>query len=313
MKNDDSKKNRPGVEITSKPLSDFLLIERINQCPKLASLKSINETLIELLDSEDSFVSQIAEVIRLDPSLTTRVLDLVNSIFFGSKEGQRISGVEEASIFLGLNRIKELLAATPVIEEIAELGKNASSFPWINFWKHSIGTAIMTREILSLAEKKYDDESDYVAGLLHNLGKLILAITFPDLFQRLCAQSFQNTDHAIKIEKKIIGWDHAKIGAYYLWNHHISDEVVEAVHWHNNPKESKDHSDLASAIQIADLLTCQLGVPGIENCPPAKNSYLKSDGWTILFGKKEENEMNDLTQKLEYTLERVSRTLHGII
>ena len=71
--------------------SDFLLIEKINQCPKLASLKSINETLRDLLDSDESFVSQIAEVIRLDPSLTTRVLDLVNSIFFGSKEEDRIS------------------------------------------------------------------------------------------------------------------------------------------------------------------------------------------------------------------------------
>ena len=152
----------------------------------MASLKSINETLNELLNSDDSFVSQIAEVIRLDPSLTTRVLDLVNSIFFGSNNNAKISGVEEASIFLGLNRIKELLAATPVIEEVSELGKNVSSFPWVNFWKHSIGTAILTREILSLAKIKYDDESDYVAGLLHNLGKLILAITFPDLFQKLC-------------------------------------------------------------------------------------------------------------------------------
>ena len=75
-------------------------------------------------------MGQIAEVIRLDPSLTTRVLDLVNSIFFGSgKDNQKISGVEEASIFLGLNRIRELLAATPVIEEITNLGKNVSFFP----------------------------------------------------------------------------------------------------------------------------------------------------------------------------------------
>ena len=103
------------------PPSDFLLIERINQCPKLASLRSINDTLRSLLESEDSFLAQIAEVIRLDPSLTTRVLDLVNSIFFGSKDNKRISGVEEASIFLGLNRIRELLFATPVIEEILEL------------------------------------------------------------------------------------------------------------------------------------------------------------------------------------------------
>ena len=115
------------------------------------------------------------------------------------------------------------------------------------------------------------------------------------------------------MEKQIVGWDHAKIGAYYLWNHHISDEVVEAVHWHNNPKESKEHPSLSSAIQIADLLTCQLGVPGIENCPVSKNTYLLSDGWNILFGEKEEEDMNVLKENLEYTLERVSRTLHGII
>ena len=313
MKEDDSENNRQKLDGAAKPLSDFLLIERINQCPKLASLKSINETLSELLDSEDSFVSQIAEVIRLDPSLTTRVLDLVNSIFFGSQSSQKISGVEEASIFLGLNRIKELLAATPVIEEIAELGKNVSEFPWINFWKHSIGTAILTREILSLAEIKYEDESDYVAGLLHNLGKLILAITFPELFQKLCKEKCKNAAHIIEMEKQIIGWDHAKIGAYYLWNHHISDEVVEAVHWHNNPKESKEHPTLSSAIQVADLLTCQLGVPGIENCPVVNNSYLLSDGWNHLFGGKDEEEMATLKENLKYTLERVSRTLHGII
>ena len=313
MKTDDYNQDRQNSENHPKPLSDFLLIERINQCPKLASLKSINETLSDLLDSEDSFVSQIAEVIRLDPSLTTRVLDLVNSIFFGSKDNPRISGVEEASIFLGLNRIKELLSATPVIEEITELGKNVSTFPWINFWKHSIGTAILTREVLSLAEKKYEDESDYVAGLLHNLGKLILAITFPYLFQKLCKESFRDSLHAIEIEKQIIGWDHAKIGAYYLWNHHISDEVVEAVHWHNNPGESKENNELASAIQVADLLTCQLGVTGIENCVPRKNSYQSATGWKILFGERDVVEMESIMRNLENTLERVSRTLHGIL
>ena len=129
--------------------SDFLLIERIKQCPKLASLRSINKTLEALLDSEDSFMAQIAEVIRLDPSLTTRVLDLVNSIFFGTKDEQRISGVEEASIFLGLNRIRELLAATPVIEEIFRLGKSSESFPWVDFscvpsTAHSLGGRLLT-------------------------------------------------------------------------------------------------------------------------------------------------------------------------
>ena len=81
MSNDDFSISRHKKSDKIKPLSDFVLIDKINQCPQLASLKSINDTLSELLDSEDSFVGQIAEVIRLDPSLTTRVLDLVNSIF----------------------------------------------------------------------------------------------------------------------------------------------------------------------------------------------------------------------------------------
>ena len=292
--------------------SDFLLIERINQCPKLASLKSINDTLKDLLDSEDSFVSQIAEVIRLDPSLTTRVLDLVNSIFFGSKDSARISGVEEASIFLGLNRIRDLTAATPVIEEIFKLGKKSSSFPWIDFWKHSIGTAILTREILSFAEEEFEHEADYVAGLLHNLGILILAITFPDHFSEVYKKDYKSYLELLETEKEMIGWDHAKIGAYYLWNHHISEEVVDSIHWHNQPSEAKASPELASAIQIADHIVRQLGTCGMENYPVnSEDDYMKLEGWTILFGDNPEAE--SVKSQLKSSLERLEQTLNGVI
>ena len=75
-------------------------------------------------------------------------------------------------------------------------------FPWVNFWKHSIGTAILTREILSLAEKSYEDESDYVAGLLHNLGKLILAITFPEPLRNYPSKTFQTIVMRSKLKKR---------------------------------------------------------------------------------------------------------------
>jgi HD-like signal output (HDOD) protein len=293
------------------PPSDFLLIERINQCPKLASLRSINETLKSLLDSEDSFVAQIAEVIRLDPSLTTRVLDLVNSIFFGSKDNKRISGVEEASIFLGLNRIRELLVATPVIEEIFELGKNAPSFNWEEFWKHSIGTAILTRELLSILDQTYEEEADYVAGLLHNLGTLIFGITFPDHFQEVYLNSYASIDKIVEFEKKVIGWDHSKIGAYYLWNHHISDEVVDAIHWHNDPTQAKESPMLAAAIQISDRAVTELGVHGLGKFPtPKSGSYKELNGWITLTENQESIEI--VEERLESSIERLSQTLNGI-
>ena len=119
---------------------------------------------------------------------------------------------------------------------------------------------------------------------------------------------------SVKIEKEIIGWDHAKIGAYYLWNHHISDEVVEAVHCHNNPIEAKDSVKLASAIQLADALTHEIGIHGLENIDLPHESYLDLEGWKLLFGDDlEENEIQDLKQKIEYTNERISKVLHGIL
>ena len=294
-----------------RPPSDFLLIERINQCPKLASLRSINDTLRSLIDSEDSFLAQIAEVIRLDPSLTTRVLDLVNSIFFGSKDNKRINGVEEASIFLGLNRIRELLVATPVIEEIFELGKDTHSFPWEDFWKHSIGTAIMTRELLAILDESYEEEADYVAGLLHNLGILILAITFPEYFKEIYGKTFKNADSITLSEFENVGWDHAKIGAYYLWNHHIGDEIVDAIHWHNQPEMAKESPKLAAAIQVSDRFICELGFTGLANYPiPKIGSHKTLSGWSILFDELENSEQ--IEEKLNQCAERLDQTLNGI-
>lgn len=293
------------------PPSDFLLIERINQCPKLASLRSINDTLRSLLESEDSFLAQIAEVIRLDPSLTTRVLDLVNSIFFGSKDNKRISGVEEASIFLGLNRIRELLFATPVIEEILELGKNAPSFPWEEFWKHSIGTAILTRELLSVLNISYEEEADYVAGLLHNLGILILAITFPDLFKKIYLKKYDSTGELIDEENAKIGWGHAKIGAYYLWNHHISDEIVDAIHWHDQPKQSKESPKLAAAIQVSQAIVSELGFTGLNKCKkPESGSYKELEGWEMLTEGHEDPD--ELIASINEASERLNQSLNGI-
>jgi len=295
-------------------VSDFVVIDRINQCPKLASLRSINQTLSSLLNSEDSFVAQIAEVIRLDPSLTTRVLDLVNSIFFGNPDEQEVKGVEEAALFLGLNRISELIIATPIIEDILEFGKNAPDVKWVDFWKHSIGSAILTRELLVVADFKWKDESDYVAGLLHNLGKIIMAVTFPDEFGVVCSGSYENTEKACDAEREMLGWDHAKMGAFYLWNHHIAREIVETAQWHNDPSSAPNHPELAAAAQLGDALIRTAGIQGIENCPPLpQEQWMQIPGWSVLFGERTEEANERLLAEIQETLERVSGTLKGIV
>ncbi len=295
-------------------VSDFVVIDRVNQCPKLASLRSINQTLSSLLNSDNSFMAQIAEVIRLDPSLTARVLDLVNSIFFGSKGSQRVTNVEEASLFLGLSRISELIIATPIIEEIQAFGKQATIVDWTEFWRHSIGSAIMTRELLASADIQWEDEGDYISGLVHNLGKIIMAVTFPEQFGKLCKATGKATGDICDQEKTLLGWDHAKMGAFYLWNHHIAPEIVQATQYHNNPEDAPEHSKLAGAVQLADHLVRSGGIHGIEKVDPLRPAdWPKLSGWAILFGEDETISEEERLEELKETLERITSSLKGII
>src|ERR1700690_2222860 len=143
------------------PFAETEIARRINACPKLASLSSINRALGELLQSERSLNSQIAEVIRRDPSLTARLLRMVNSVFFDLTT--KVNNIEEAVFYLGLRQIRELSRATPVIEDLEKLHASALPLPWRELWKHSIGSAIMTREILATTTTLLiDDDTDYI-------------------------------------------------------------------------------------------------------------------------------------------------------
>ena len=134
------------------------------------------------------------------------------------------------------------------------------------------------------------------------------------LFEEIYQKAYERTGDFIRMEKKIVGWDHAKIGAYYLWNHHISDEIVEAIHWHNEPSRSENHKYLAGAIQVADFVTCKIGVKGLDrHSGEVDKTRSELEGWKILFGSKTEQEMEALENQLELTIERLSQTLHGIL
>ena len=154
---------------------------RIEQCPSLPSLGSINKALQGLLFAEQRYSAQISEVIRRDPSLTSRLLRLVNSVYYGLSTP--VNSIEEAVFYLGVRQIRQLTMVTPIIEDFQRLSTQCS-FPWRGFWQHCIGTAILTREVVSLAQSP-PDESDYIAGLVHDVGKIVMAWSFPEHFSEI--------------------------------------------------------------------------------------------------------------------------------
>ena len=197
----------PPAGSAAMPYADDEIKRRLEACPKLASLQTINRALRELMNSDQSLNSQIAEIIRRDPSLSARLLRMVNSVYYGSST--RISNIEEAVFFLGLRQIRELSTATPVIEEMQALqpGKaGGRPLPWTELWRHSIGTAALTREILLSTSVTVDDDTDYLAGLLHNVGKVVMAYAFPDEQGRIMAATLQDPAEVCRLERELIGW-----------------------------------------------------------------------------------------------------------
>lgn len=297
----------------ARPYTDDTIRQRIESCPKLASLQSINRALAEVLNSEYSVASQIAGIIRRDPSLSARLLRMVNSVYFGL--ATRVNSLEEAVFFLGLRQIRELATATPVIEEMERFQtKTSAGLPWRELWKHSIGTALMTREILSSTGLSDEDDTHYLVGLLHNVGKIVMATAFPEELRQLVGLPAGSVAQFAEQERHILGWDHARIGAHFLRRHNLPEEIAEAVEYHNHPEDAPEFQHLAAAVQVADHLVRHIGIEGgFETVPPiAVNAWLQLPGWQILYGSLE-NGAPSIQASLAQSLRRLPQLLSGMI
>jgi HD-like signal output (HDOD) protein len=189
-----------------------------------------------------------------------------------------------------------------------------SSLPWKALWKHSIGTALISREILSAAHPAGDDDTHYLVGLLHNVGKVVMASCFPEELHHLSTLTAGSVAHFAEQEGQLIGWDHARIGAHYLRRHNLAEEIAEAVEYHNEPERAPEHQLLAAAVQVADHLVRHSGVTGgFETVPPIEDgSWQQLSGWTILFGTNESDSIL-AQQSLAQSLERLPLMLKGLL
>lgn len=299
----------PAAPVALRPLDIAQIEARIKDCPRLPSLRTVDSALRELLNADQRYTSQISDVIRRDPSLTARLLRLVNSVYYSL--ATPISSIEEAVFYLGVRQIRQLATVTPVIEDFQRLVGN-SLFAWREFWRHCIGVAIMTREVISCVQVP-DDECDYVAGLVHDVGKIVMASAFPRYFSEIQRRAGEAKAPLLKIEREMLGLSHAELGAIYLRNHHLPRVLVETAEFHHRPELSAGNR-IVAAVQIADMLVrhARLGNSGnFEEV--AEESWLNATGWAILLPNTAQSERGIATAALKRSLERLPTILEGLV
>jgi putative nucleotidyltransferase with HDIG domain len=302
------------AELTSarpklRPLEQRTINARLAACPRLPSLRSIDSALRELLNADQRYTQQIAEVIRRDPSLTARLLRLVNSVYYGLSNP--VSNLEEAVLYLGLRQIRQLVMVTPILEDFQRLTSHVN-FSWREFWQHCIGTAILTREVMSSLQTP-TDETDYVAGLVHDMGKIVMAWAFPDHFQAIYEEGDPLEGNLLELENKILGINHADLGALYLKNYNLPHALVETARYHHTPERAGENAPVVAAVQIADLLM-RLAHIGKSGSPGeiTEAAWTGATGWGILFPQGEP-ERGIAQAGLKRSLERLPLLLQGLI
>jgi putative nucleotidyltransferase with HDIG domain len=283
---------------------------QLARSPSLPSLGSINKALQDLLVMESRFTTQIAEIIRRDPSLTARLLRLVNSVYYGLTTP--VSSIEEAIFYLGVREIRQLVVVTPLIEDFQRLSKQCD-FPWREFWQHCIGTALLTREIVGAVQVP-GEESEYVAGLVHDIGKLVMAWAFPDHFSEINRQALETKRDLIELETEIIGIDHAELGALYLERHRLPEMMVKTARFHHQPEKADAHQRVVASAQIADLLmrSEKIGCSG-NYVEVTREQCMQASGWKILLTDTQEMERTIMEASLSHKLESIPRMLEGLV
>ncbi len=226
---------------------------------KLPSLPAVVSELIRTLDNELTEVEQIAEGIAKDQSLAARALRVANSPFYGVQH--KVASIHEAIVILGFRAVGSLVMAASVTNYFpAPMG---GIFDPVSYWRHGIGAAICARALAR--EVGLDTEAAFSAGLLHDIGVLMLLTTRAEHYARVF-EARQHRDCTLAAaERDVLGFDHAEAGAALAARWQLPDEIVRAVAQHHAPEPGRDASaaaTLADVVHVANILAHALDLAG---------------------------------------------------
>ena len=222
---------------------------------KVRHIPSLSIVVMELLasmDKEDIDTAYLVSKINQDQGLAARVLQVANSAFFGLTN--RVSSVSEAVIVLGIHAVRSLALAAGLVKLFPT--STGDKFDLIAFWQHAIGTGVCARVLA--ARLGNDQETAFSAGLLHDIGKLVLHANFPDIFNKVMARWKADDCTCAEAEQAVLGFDHAVIGYEVARQWHFPPAIQLAIRDHHQPDASP--AILSDVVHVANALCGALDI-----------------------------------------------------
>ena len=219
------------------------LREKIENINALPTIPKVLKKLLVVIENPKVSLNEISNFISSDPALTIKVLKMVNSPVYGFPG--RISSVNQAVILLGLTVVRGLLLGVSVFELMQKT--------MLGLWEHSLGTAIVSRLIAIKKGLKEPDELS-VDGLLHDIGKVLLILQYPEEYQKAMNDTETNSIPINKSEKDHFNTTHASVGAWMAQKWRFPPNLIDIIEYHHKPHLSKRAPLGAAIVHLADIL-----------------------------------------------------------
>ncbi|HUU26341.1 MAG TPA: HDOD domain-containing protein [archaeon] len=266
------------------------LINQLLSVKKLPTLSPVAVMLEQSLSQEEPDLQRVSRIISDDPSVTSMVLKSANSVIYGAR--RTFSTVQEAIVRLGFKEIRKMIFDLSIVKFLID--KTDGLLDPLSFWEHSIGVAhcmeIINEMTLVLTK---DGHKIHVVGLLHDIGRWVLANYMPENYQRITHDVAVKKD-IIVLERKRIGLDHAQIGAALLERWGLPMRIVHCVRYHHQPEFSPDEeSKITYLMYLADNI--------------CRNAKIGNVGEGLFYGFKESSweHLGLFSEKQEHIVEQV--------
>lgn len=237
-------------------VSTTLTIEDIvKKTPDLPTIPAAALAVMREADSSVSTAQSVAKHIAQDQALTARVLRLANSAYYGLS--RQVVDLQEAVVVLGMRCVRNLAVV-------------AATYPWMSrplkgymlapkqMWTHSFGVAVAAQQIARKTQRA-PDETVFIAGLLHNIGKVALSIWLENKLPNMVSLAIKEGLTFDELERKMLGFDHADVGAYLGEQWNLPKVFIEAIHYHHNPNGCDPTNTVVDCVHIGDFMTMSMG------------------------------------------------------
>ncbi|MES2318620.1 MAG: HDOD domain-containing protein [Pseudomonadota bacterium] len=253
-------------------MSALVLDDIVSKLVDLPSLPAVVMELLTSIDQDNVDISVLAKKVSHDQALTAKTLRLANSSLFGLQV--KVTTIQQAITFLGFQTTRNLITAAAVTGCFPE--GQCPGFDDKAFWRHSIASAACCKVLARRV--RFNQDYAFTAGLLHDIGRLVLVSSFAAQYQEVLDYRKLNDCSVLDAERAVMGIDHVLAGVALAEHWHFSDTMKMAIGFHHDP-DAPGAGILAAIVHVANAIVHALDVAGEEDdLVPA----VSSNAWTAL-------------------------------